>query len=69
MPALAMPLWSGRAAAAGDAGAGHAASLDATTLDRRLWRALSARTRDAIDAAPPGLKAAMLLASPEFMQR
>jgi hypothetical protein len=48
---------------------GDAAPLDEAALERAYGGRLSARTRAAIDAAPPGLKAALLLASPEFMQR
>jgi uncharacterized protein (DUF1800 family) len=48
---------------------GDAAPLDEAALERAYGGRLSARTRAAIDAAPPGLKAALLLGSPEFMQR
>jgi hypothetical protein len=38
-------------------------------LTATLGNAFSTRTRDAIESAPPQLRAAMVLGSPEFMMR
>ncbi len=43
--------------------------LDATALTATLGNAFSSKTRDAIETAPPQLRAAMVLGSPEFMMR
>jgi uncharacterized protein (DUF1800 family) len=48
---------------------GDAATLDVVALERAYGRRLSAKTQAAIDSAAPGMKAALLLAGPEFMQR
>ncbi len=42
---------------------------DATRLTATLGNSFSAKTRDAIEAAPPQLRASMVLGSPEFMMR
>ncbi len=42
---------------------------DAATLTNTVGNSFSAKTRDAIEAAPSQLRAAMLLGSPEFMMR
>ena len=42
---------------------------DANALTVALGNTFSAQTRDAIEAAPPRLRAAMVLGSPEFMMR
>jgi uncharacterized protein (DUF1800 family) len=42
---------------------------DPARLVRTLGDSFSVRTRDAVSAAPPHLRAAMLLGSPEFMMR
>ena len=42
---------------------------DATLLASTLGNSLSPKTRDAIESAPPQLRAAMVLGSPEFMLR
>jgi Protein of unknown function (DUF1800) len=42
---------------------------DANALTIALGNSFSAKTRDAIEAAPPRLRAAMVLGSPEFMMR
>jgi len=42
---------------------------DATRLTATLGSSFSAKTRDAIEAAPPQLRASMVLGSPEFMMR
>lgn len=66
----AAPLLVSAAPARPDALApGDATPLDEAALERAYGGRLSATTRDAIDAAPPALKPALLLASPEFMQR
>ena len=46
-----------------------APSLDAQALQATLGGAISPRTRLAIDGSPEPLRAAMLLGSPDFMQR
>ena len=43
--------------------------VDPGPLEAMLGASLSARTRAAIAAAPPGLRAAMILGSPDFMMR
>ena len=43
--------------------------LDVDRLEATLGLSLSANTQDAITQAPPALKAALLLGSPEFMRR
>jgi uncharacterized protein (DUF1800 family) len=43
--------------------------LDATAVTATLGNSFSQKTRDAIEAAPPQLRAAMVLGSPEFMMR
>jgi uncharacterized protein (DUF1800 family) len=43
-------------------------ALDAATLQATLAGSVSRRTRDMIGEAPPPLRAAMLLGSPDFMQ-
>ncbi len=48
---------------------GDAAPLDEPRLAQAFGGRLSAKTQAAIDSAAPGLKAALLIASPEFMQR
>ena len=42
---------------------------DATSLTATLGNLFSTKTRDAIETAPPQLRAAMVLGSPEFMMR
>ena len=42
---------------------------DAAALEHLLLPTLTARTRDAVKAAPARLRAALLLGSPEFMRR
>ena len=42
---------------------------DSGTLIQTLGNAFSPKTRDAIESAPPQLRAAMVLGSPEFMMR
>jgi hypothetical protein len=42
---------------------------DASALTAALGNSFSANTRDAIETAPPRLRAAMVLGSPEFMMR
>ena len=44
-------------------------SVDATRLSATLGNSFSAKTRDAIESAPPQLRASMVLGSPEFMMR
>ena len=44
-------------------------SADATRLTATLGNSFSTKTRDAIEAAPPQLRAAMVLGSPESMMR
>jgi hypothetical protein len=41
----------------------------AEKLEAALGRSLSANSAGAIETAPPGLRAAMVLGSPEFMMR
>jgi uncharacterized protein (DUF1800 family) len=48
---------------------GDAAPLDVVALERTYGGRLSAKTQAAIGAAAPGMKAALLLAGPEFMER
>ncbi len=48
---------------------GDAAPLDVVALERAYGGRLSEKTRTAIDSAAPGMRAALLLAGPEFMQR
>ncbi len=48
---------------------GDAAILDEAGLAQAYGGRLSAKTQAAIDGAAPGVKAALLLGSPEFMQR
>jgi len=51
-------------------GAGRKMTLpDATMLVATLGEDFSSRTREAIEVAPPQLRAAMVLGSPEFMMR
>lgn len=45
------------------------APLDASALAAALGNAFSAKTQGAIEAAPPQLRAAMVLGAPEFMMR
>jgi hypothetical protein len=49
--------------------AAHSPPIDAVALENLLAAALSAKTRAAIDAAEPPLRAAMLLGGPDFMRR
>ncbi|HVN27016.1 MAG TPA: hypothetical protein VMT64_00945, partial [Candidatus Binataceae bacterium] len=42
---------------------------DADALQIELGNTFSLRTREAIESAPPQLRAAMVLGSPEFMMR
>ncbi|MDB5959177.1 MAG: hypothetical protein JWP59_471 [Massilia sp.] len=49
--------------------AGPAPALDAARLEATLGPAISPRTRDAVAASAEPLRAAMLLGSPDFMQR
>ncbi|HEU5436542.1 MAG TPA: DUF1800 domain-containing protein [Telluria sp.] len=44
-------------------------ALDAVTLEATLGQAISPKTRDAVAASAVPLRAAMLLGSPDFMQR
>jgi len=48
---------------------GGMAPADAAMLARELGDSLSASTREAIEAAPMPLRAALVLGSPEFMMR
>jgi uncharacterized protein (DUF1800 family) len=43
--------------------------VDATKLTATLGNSFSTKTRDAIESAPPPLRAAMVVGSPEFMMR
>jgi len=49
--------------------AGDALALDAVRLESTLGGIISGRTRDMVAQSPPSLRAAMLLGSPDFMQR
>ncbi len=65
---MAAPRMGGMAAAAPAQPAAHSPALDATALATTLGNQFSPATRAAIDAAPPQLKAAVVLGSPEFMR-
>ena len=43
--------------------------LDAARLTATMGNSFSTKTRDAIESAPPQLRASMVLGSPEFMMR
>jgi uncharacterized protein (DUF1800 family) len=43
--------------------------IDAASLEKLLGPELSSNTRDALAAAPPELRAALMLGSPDFMRR
>jgi uncharacterized protein (DUF1800 family) len=46
-----------------------AAPVDAGRLEEIFGATMTSRTRETVAAAPPGLRAALILGSPEFMQR
>ena len=47
----------------------QAAPVDAGRLEEMLGATMTRQTRETVAAAPPGLRAALILGSPEFMQR